>query len=463
MVNFGGKTILLLLISIHIGSARSDEYDECPEIEGPTVWIDNAPDCQANSSYCHHFGLDYVCSTNITDEGNSCLGGTQVKCAHSQAPPLATPLPINTLKLITYNVWELNYLVAQIGQRERTCRIPAKIFKMNPDVDVVVLEEVFMGGCIVNVNNSLTMRDILGEFGFVHSTRTVGDSLALLPGARVAEKRNSTAENGGVFIASRWPIVQEKQKVFDNYDPTTSDALSAKGVMYARVRKTVEDASKDFHIFGTHMQSTEKTESPGIRVLQAGEIFDFMQGMSIPISEPVIYTGDLNGDLINKEENARAIIDALNANMPSLIGPIKVTYDHQNNDNLDPTDKDAEYLDYILTSNGHEQPVGASTQVFRPRSDQPVEVCRDFRLFKFFMYPHSPDCRETKTVSDLSDHFPVVGIFQYPTDKAEMTTQAPGVHTTSSGSSPVTGAVFAVVTSLTVLINSHIFKKLIFI
>ena len=51
------------------------------------------------------------------------------------------------------------------------------------------------------------------------------DTMALLPQARASPVRNFTADNGGVFIASRWPITKEKQKVFDNYDGITSDAL----------------------------------------------------------------------------------------------------------------------------------------------------------------------------------------------------------------------------------------------
>ncbi|XP_022083154.1 uncharacterized protein LOC110975205 [Acanthaster planci] len=432
MVNRLIKTIAILLVFIQCGSALSDEYAECPETKGPTVWIDDAPDCQANVSYCHHFGLDYVCTVNITEEDHSCLGGTQVMCVLPPVPPLPKPLPVTTLKLITYNIWELTYLVSLTGQRERTCRIPAKLFEMHPEVDVVVLQETFMGGCIVNGNNSLKLRDILREFGFVYSTRTVGDSLAFLPQGGVQAKRNSTAENGGVFVASRWPIVKEEQMVFENYDSTTSDALSAKGAMYALVRKTVDGVTKDFHIFGTHLQSSEQPQSPGIRVLQAGEVFSFMQSVSIPLGEPVIYTGDLNGDFINKTENARAIIAALNATKPPLSGSLVVTYDHQNNDNLDPIDKEAEYLDYILTSNGHEQPLTATSKVLRPRSDKPLLVCRGFHLI--FKYPHSPDCRKTKTITDLSDHYAVVGIFEYPKDMAEMTTPHPHRQTTSNGS-----------------------------
>ncbi|XP_033637115.1 sphingomyelinase C-like [Asterias rubens] len=410
--------VLLMLMWIFSGLAQ-DDFEECPETERPSVWIDNAPDCQANSTYCDHFGLDYMCTNNITDDTNACFGGTKVMCLYPPTTPLAAPLPATTLKVIAYNVWELKYLVSQIGQRERTCRIPHELFKQQPDVDVIVFEEMFMGGCIVNVNNSLTVRDILTDYGFVHYTRTVGDTEALLPSSRAAvlAKRNTTADNGGVFITSRWPIIKEEQMVYENFDKTTSDALAAKGVMYARIQKTVDGSSKTFNIFGTHMQATEKPDSPGVRVLQAQEMHNFMEQMKIPADEPVLYAGDLNGDLIGKQENALAIIAALNSSMLERIGPITVTYDKEDNDNLDPIiDSQSQFLDYVLTSNAHEQPSKATLEIIRPRSDDAFTVCRKWRFLKFFQYPHSKDCGVTKRVTDLSDHYPVVGILDYSKD-----------------------------------------------
>ncbi|XP_038076864.1 phospholipase C-like [Patiria miniata] len=396
-------------------AARQASYE-------PRVWIDNAPDCQADASHCQHFGLEYVRSDTISELGHACEGGTKVMCTLPNVTPLANPTAVNTLKIISYNIFELPYSAIQSGQRERTCRIPAEIFKLQPDVDVIVFQEVFLGGCIVTDDDatSLTLRQILRAYGFVHFTQTVGDH---------EPKTLPKMFNGGVFIASRWPIVTETQKVFVNYDTVSIyEAMLAKGVVYAKVKKTNAGLSKNYHIFGTHMQSSELPTSVSVRLLQAGEIYEFMQQQKIPVDEPVLHAGDLNANNIGKPEHAQAVFDTLQATLPLLRGVLRITYDYQHNDFIEDTDP-AEFLDYILFCRLHEQPTNSALEVFRPLIPDPLEICRGDIPYGSFMYPNDPDCPAVKTVTDLSDHNAVLGVFTYP----QSTSSGKFVLTRSSG------------------------------
>ncbi|PIK48427.1 hypothetical protein BSL78_14675 [Apostichopus japonicus] len=85
---------------------------ECPnQFDELSVWVDDAPDCHADASYCDRYGLLYLCEDEFKDrtENATCPEGTRVRCAFP--PPTVEPIvsPVTTLKVIAYNVWELRY------------------------------------------------------------------------------------------------------------------------------------------------------------------------------------------------------------------------------------------------------------------------------------------------------------------------------------------------------------------
>ncbi|XP_072024488.1 sphingomyelinase C-like [Amphiura filiformis] len=321
------------------------------------------------------------------------------------------------LKVLAYNVWELRYLYAQSGQQERTCRIPYEVFKLHPDVDVIVFNEVFMGGCFAD--DSLTIRDIIHEHGFVHYTGTVGEPVT-----------PRKPENGGVFIASRWPIKVEKQHVYENSQKGTADAVSGKGCMYAQIEKTVDNQNKVYHIFGTHLQAQNGTSIDQVRVLQAGEMHAFMQDQDIPADEPVIYAGDLNADKINNVNHAADILMTLEANLPPIVGELDSTYDTEINDIFFEVDDYVAWLDYALYSDIHVHPTWSALEVVRPRYSEPFPVCMA-AINPRHTYPDSELCFISKSIRDLSDHFAVLGVFDYGMEP-EPTTK-PVIETTSGG------------------------------
>ena len=358
--------------------------------------------CMAEPSHCAHFGLDFVCEDPNGGDFGPCENGTKVKCASPPALPLAAPTPANHFRVINYNIWELRYLYYQTGQRERTCRILREVIRLHPDVDAIVFNEVFMGGCFAIFNTTvgasvMNLRDILVQYGFVYFTKNVGETREL-----------PKFENGGVFIASRWPITKYDSVIYTSSVPLTADALSAKGSMYARIEKTIGEVTKTYHVLGTHLQATGRPTADEVRVNQSTEMHELMLKQNISPNEPVIYAGDLNCN--NGSDHAVDVIGALDATVPRRIGERIYTSDGEENDLKDSTGKS--WIDYALYSNLHRQPSSATIQVVRPMSPEPFEVCMT-ALATYPVYPNSSACLETTMTQDLADHYAVMGVFEY--------------------------------------------------
>ncbi|XP_071504984.1 sphingomyelinase C-like [Diadema antillarum] len=387
-------------------------YSSCDVDDNtPTVWLGDELDCQGNWTHCGHFGLDFVCE-NAT---GSCPNENDVLCASPEPVPLSDPTAATTLKVIAYNVWELRYLYYQTGQRERTCRIPRELFRLHPDVDVIVFNEVFMGGCFSVYNESmeeseLTIRDILDQYGFIHYTETVGSP----------PQPPRKLENGGVFIASRWPILREDSFVYNESVPLTADDISGKGAVYVQIEKSVGGESKTYHVLGTHLQATQRANADAVRVAQATQMYELMRKQNIPAGEPVIYAGDLNAR--NGTQHGHDVISALHSEVPDIVGERIYTYDGVENTLLNSTGQS--WIDYVLYSTFHLQPVYATLEVVRPMSSQPFDVCM-LSLSPFPTYPFSERCLLEISTWDLADHYAVLGVFDF--EEVSSSASTPGV------------------------------------
>ncbi|XP_033103318.1 sphingomyelinase C-like [Anneissia japonica] len=400
--------LLSILMSGHTLLCVSQACDTSFVGTRPSVWVDFECSREA-SSVCQQFGLEYICA-----DKDPCVENNTVLCASPEALPLTTPNNLNEINVISYNVWELRYLYYQSGQRERTCRIVRELVSQHPEVDVISFNEVFMGGCFSN--ESLTIRDILMQYGYVYYTETVGTPTTILK-----------PENGGVFIASRWPIIRKAQHVFEKAAFSTTDFLSGKGVMYVEIDKNVYGMSRRYHVFGTHMQAQERFNTQTVRLAQAKEMYMFQRRQYIPADEPVIYVGDLNCDWVDTQNHAEDVINALHASEPERKGELNYTYDRALNDVFPGTpveDNTSQWLDYALYSNEHLLPTSASVRVLRPKT-QPFEVC-SISVFPGYHFPDAPRCQRTRVISDLSDHFPVLGNFVFRPNQETTTTHPIG-------------------------------------
>ncbi|XP_014678889.1 PREDICTED: sphingomyelinase C 2-like [Priapulus caudatus] len=411
------------------------------------------PACTTKPEHCELFGLTYERSApDGGDDGDEpCSSGDKVLCS-SLAPTTAqVDTPAHTLNVLTYNIQERFWFISHDGQRERSCRIPAVLRRAFPDVDVIGFQEVFMGGCFPF---RLSLRDLLAQHGFPYTTRTVGaiwpppsladadpDASKVEPNvdsnvdhkpsfsssslthdhdaskvdskaSKVDRKVGLQITNGGIFIASRWPIVREAQHVYENADALSWDAFAKKGVAYAAVNKTdASGATKLYHVFSTHQQTGVVWET---KVGQARELREMARRLGVPSDEPVVYVGDYNVDLYTEPTLLADVLSAMSAQLPAVVGPRACTVSSENDFYPEPK---CDWVDYTTYSRDHQRPLHATMESVRPLADEPFPVCYDRgKIFRLgYMWPDDDRCRNRNVpLTDLADHFPLLGRFVFP-------------------------------------------------
>ena len=242
--------------------------------------------------------------------------------------------------------------------------------------------------------------------------------------AKVPETGNPLRQDGSVKILSRWPIMngngKGQQRVF-GLPCLGADCLADKGVVYVKIVK----AGVPYHIFGTHLQADENPAMYGgklvtsrdVRRSQLNAIRKFINEMSIPKTEAVIITGDLNiNRYANPPDEYNEMLKILNAAHPKIEG---YPYSFDGRLNYLARSDGKQYLwDYVLYLGDHKQPMqhpgvgmAASNRVMFYRTDKPWR--KMIPQLSWFIW-------------DISDHFPVFGQFQFaPSMKAAPATPSP--------------------------------------
>lgn len=190
--------------------------------------------------------------------------------------------------------------------------------------------------------------------------------------------------NGGVFIASKWPIEISDDIVFSAC--IKEDCLASKGAVYARINKL----GKTYNVFGTHVRAYTTPADIANRFEHLAELKQFMDSKNLPFAEPVIVAGDFNVDKLNFPQEHQDLLNVLNVSEPMATGEYGATY--AGPVNTYASDEYNEYLDYVFYSNDHVNPISSSNAVLTPRSI----------------------ASEHWKSWDLSDHFPVAGEFDFP-------------------------------------------------
>jgi endonuclease/exonuclease/phosphatase family metal-dependent hydrolase len=190
--------------------------------------------------------------------------------------------------------------------------------------------------------------------------------------------------NGGVFIASKWPIEVEDNIVFQAC--IAEDCLASKGAVYARINKL----GKPYNLFGTHVRAYTTAKDIANRFEHLAELKAFKDSKALPSNEPVIYAGDFNVDKINFPAERDDLMNVLNASEPVSNGDYP--YSYAGSVNIYADDQYDEYLDYVLYSNEHVAPISSNNTLLAPRS---------------IAWKHWGSW-------DLSDHYPVKGEFYFP-------------------------------------------------
>ncbi|EEY62670.1 uncharacterized protein PITG_14450 [Phytophthora infestans T30-4] len=322
----------------------------------------------------------------------------------------------------TYNVWMMPRKVSAFTSCSPKKNTRARLIgDLLPPCDIWVLTECF----------DYRARDILldkmTEAGYFFFSPTVGHK-------RINKSNMRKLLNGGVLLASKYPILSVRVKLFEGAC-AGADKLADKGVLYCKILKD----GLLVHVFSTHLQAWNDPLSRTMRKLQMDMIANFMRAMDIDeVNDVVLFVGDLNVDYhLNKtNQEYDEMLNIFEAKDPSAVHPRKLgnasdsdkkesaaEFKHLRKYSFDPrvnalaadglsTDGSLELLDYILYSRTHRQPTTASSWVQPLTTSQP------------WMWRNQPQY-------NLSDHFPVVSEFTF--DISESGPHAKAAQATKEG------------------------------
>ena len=263
----------------------------------------------------------------------------------------------DVFNVLAYNIYMLTPPIALTDQSDRAAVIAEHV----KGYDAIIFSEAFYNSARTTLQTNLSAE-------YPYFTAVVDNGVF--------------NDDGGVFIASRYPIVSSAQIVYD--DCNGSDCLAAKGVMYAKINKK----GRNYHLFGTHTQAWNTAADVATRILQFKALKNFVQSQQIPLSEAVLIGGDLNVDMLaNNLGEYDGMLDSLQLMEPLYLGHPS-TYDGAMSYYASPG---VEFLDYVMSSNDYLLPDSASNKVLILRS------VADNMFNKF----------------DLSDHLAVHGRFVF--------------------------------------------------
>lgn len=265
----------------------------------------------------------------------------------------------DALKVLSYNIWALPLLASNIGDRLEA--MPAVL----QGYDVLLLQEAFASDS----------HDLLAALAGEYPYQTA-----------ILDKPGFNLYNGGVVIVSRYPIAATDFEVFG--DCTGTDCFADKGVVYAEI---VRDG-KAYHVTATHTASFDSDEARALRQQQFRQIRALVDRKQVPAFDAVLMGGDFNVNKLKFPGDYQQMQANLQATAPQSTGYSRSTYDPTVNQNAEGAlSLGVEYLDYVVVSNTHRQPVSSRNDVRVPRSDSD----------------------DLWGIWDLSDHFPVLGDFQF--------------------------------------------------
>ncbi|WP_061233649.1 sphingomyelin phosphodiesterase [Leptospira noguchii] len=204
-------------------------------------------------------------------------------------------------------------------------------------------------------------------------------------------RQNSSFDNGGVVILSKWPILEKIQYIFNDYG-CGNDTQYNKGFVYVKIKKR----SRIIHILGTDTQSQDTgciDKGDNARENQFAEIRKFINLKQISQNETVMIVGSLN---VDKKEKAyyESMLYILEATNPHYAG-IPFTWDPKKNALtafINSDKKTQQYTEYILLSQNHSQPPVWQNLAYDPIS--PTTWRRKSDRY---------------TNYEFSDHYPVYG------------------------------------------------------
>lgn len=265
------------------------------------------------------------------------------------------------ISILTYNTQLMSFYANGVNNLNhpeiRAINIPRKI----SGYDIVIMEELF------DKDLRKTMIAAMQNYYPYHS--------------KVVGHHTTKLLNGGVMIFSKWPILKEDQIVYRACGDI--DCFAAKGAAYISINKL----GAIYNVFGTHLQAANANGGNLARKNQLIELHEFIQNKNIPPDLPVLIGGDFN--IGAKPEEINNLLNTLHV---SLISNIGHPYSVDSTINTMMSNHSRRRLDYVFSSREFKKPKSEFNKIF---------ILRDLDNEKMW-----PDF-------DLSDHFPVVGYFDF--------------------------------------------------
>lgn len=266
------------------------------------------------------------------------------------------------IKIITWNIYMLPRIFIHTGQVERAKEI-ARVLKTE-DADIIVFEEAFD-----NKARNIIRDSLKAYFPFES-----GD-----PG-----KNSRWKTSCGVWIISKVPIEVVKQIYFKEAEG--SDRLATKGAILVQGHKN----GFCFQLVGTHLQS-DLNSGKNVQPLRDKQYAEIKKELLEPYSLesiPQFVAGDFN--TIHDDSSCyNHMIGTIKFTPCKLEGSRCYSYDYTQNDLVIGTNNKPQLIDYLLYSPAQFQPITGS--------------------MKIVVFSKKWNARH----KDFSDHFAVVGTFNY--------------------------------------------------
>lgn len=273
---------------------------------------------------------------------------TPLACCTLALLPFAMPAPAaasDQFKLLAHNVFFLPSTLKPGWGQETRARLIAQADYMKGQ-DAVILNELFDNPAAAILLDGL-------KHEYPHQTPVLGRSRSGWD-ATLGAYAETTPEDGGVAIVSRWPIVERIQYVYA--EGCGADYLSNKGFVYVRLDRN----GQPLHVIGTHAQAADTGCPDGkgtaVRASQFDEMRTFIESKGIAPDQVLFIGGDFN--VIRDSAEYRDLLERLQVNAPDSYAGSDTTFDTRRNGiaSYQYPNHAPEYLDYIFVSRNHAQP-----------------------------------------------------------------------------------------------------------
>lgn len=293
----------------------------------------------------------------------------------------------NIFRLMSYNVKMFSNYLFDDAQLERAKIIPSKINKIDPNLDCIILTELF------NNKSEKIIDKEMKKYGYKYRSEKVGTSVFGLFKFKL--------EDGGVKIYSKHPIIEQDDIVYSKGGK--EDKISAKGSTYIKVNKY----GKKFNIFATHLQSGRTDELNEIKLHQVSELKEFINKQKIKEEEPIFIGGDFNIDLHSQKILLEKVIEELEAeqleiHIDSLTHTTNTDFSSRETSKIS-----TKWLDHIFYLKDNKSPIKSNIKSIHIKKENGylIKKIEGEKMFKFKKYG------DYMKIYDLSDHTAIIGEF----------------------------------------------------